>query len=279
MNTQETAPHYGDALEILFAHKNRAYGAYQLRRAYPTHLAKAFGSAIFLIFLGLLLPRLLGAIGQLTTDDSQDLTLVQMTEIILPEKPVVPPPVEAAPPPAATRNQQRFAPPLVAEDNKVREQDPPTIDELIDKNADVGIANVTVDTESEPDFSDQPDLKGGIVEHPQGSTEPTVYDVFDVQKPPSFPGGDKALFRFLSENIQYPTLAREAGIQGPIYLSFVVGKNGEITDIQVLKDALGGGLAKEAVRVLGTMPRWSPGEANGQAVRVRFSLPVRFTLQ
>ncbi len=101
--------------------------------------------------------------------------------------------------------------------------------------------------------------------------------MFDVQKPPSFPGGEAALMRFLAENIKYPEMAREAGIQGVVVVSFVVGKDGNINDIALLKE-VGGGCSKEALRVVKTMPRWSPGEAQGHAVKVRFTLPVRFAL-
>ena len=83
--------------------------------------------------------------------------------------------------------------------------------------------------------------------------------------------------KFLSKNIEYPTLAKENNIQGVVALTFVVGKDGAVSDVQVVKD-IGGGCGKEAVRVVKAMPKWVPGEANGNAVKVRFTLPVRFRL-
>jgi protein TonB len=95
---------------------------------------------------------------------------------------------------------------------------------------------------------------------------------------PSFPGGDAAMMAYLRDNIVYPASARETNIMGTVALRFVVGVDGSISDIAILKDP-GGGCGKEAVRVLKSMPTWIPGEANGNPVKVRFTMPVRFILQ
>lgn len=98
-----------------------------------------------------------------------------------------------------------------------------------------------------------------------------------VESPPCFPGGPAALYQYLSESLSYPTMAKEANIQGTVYLSFIVGKKGEITDIQVLR-GIGGGCDEEAVRVVKSMPSWEPGKQRGVPVMVKFSLPVKFIL-
>ena len=98
-----------------------------------------------------------------------------------------------------------------------------------------------------------------------------------VESPPSFPGGMGALNKYLAEHIAYPILAKEANIQGTVYLQFIVGKTGEITDVIVLR-GIGGGCDEEAVRVVQSMPRWNPGKQRGVPVIVRFNLPVRFVL-
>ena len=108
--------------------------------------------------------------------------------------------------------------------------------------------------------------------------EEKEYQIFDIQKPPSFPGGERELLKYLAENIKYPPLARENNIQGSVALSFVIQKDGSVSDVSVLKD-IGGGCGKEAVRVVNGMPKWSPGEANGHPVKVRYTLPVRFKLE
>lgn len=99
-----------------------------------------------------------------------------------------------------------------------------------------------------------------------------------VESMPSFPGGDKARIRFLNENIEYPTMARESGIQGRVYVTFVVERNGMVTDVKILR-GIGGGCDDEAIRVVKAMPKWIPGKQRGKPVRVQFTLPIKFTLQ
>ena len=88
------------------------------------------------------------------------------------------------------------------------------------------------------------------------------------------------MFKWIYKHMVYPEMAKEAGTEGPVVLTFVVGKDGNISDIAVVKTPAGGGiLGKEASRVVQAMPKWSPGEANGRAVKVRFTLPIRFELR
>ena len=95
---------------------------------------------------------------------------------------------------------------------------------------------------------------------------------------PSFPGGPAALMSYLSKNIKYPTVAEETGIQGRVIVTFVVERDGSITDVQVAK-SVDPSLDKEAQRVVRSMPRWIPGKQNGSAVRVKYTVPVTFRLQ
>jgi len=98
-----------------------------------------------------------------------------------------------------------------------------------------------------------------------------------VEESPSFPGGDEARIRFLTDNIKYPQIARESSIQGTVYVTFVVEKNGNVTDVRILR-GIGGGCDEEAVRVIKAMPRWNPGKQRGKPVRVQFNMPIKFTL-
>lgn len=98
-----------------------------------------------------------------------------------------------------------------------------------------------------------------------------------VEDDPEFPGGQAALMQYLQSNLRYPTMAREAGIQGTVFVTFVVERDGSITDVRVLR-GVGGGLDEEAIRVVRNMPAWTPGRQRGQAVRVQFNLPIRFVL-
>jgi periplasmic protein TonB len=99
-----------------------------------------------------------------------------------------------------------------------------------------------------------------------------------VESMPGYPGGDAARMKFLQENIKYPQMARESGIQGTVYATFVVEIDGSVTDVRILR-GIGGGCDEEAVRVIQAMPRWNPGMQRGKPVRVQFTMPIRFTLQ
>lgn len=110
------------------------------------------------------------------------------------------------------------------------------------------------------------------------SIKSNIYELYDLQKLPAFPGGEQELRKYLTENTQYPRLARENKIQGNVALTFVIDEVGQISDVTILRD-IGGGCSKEAVRIVNSMPCWSPGEANGNPVKVRFTLPVRFKLE
>lgn len=99
-----------------------------------------------------------------------------------------------------------------------------------------------------------------------------------VEDAPQYPGGDEARIRFLNDNIRYPQMARESGIQGTVYITFVVERDGSITDVRILRP-IGGGCDEEAIRVIKAMPKWTPGKQRGRPVRVQFNMPIRFTLQ
>ena len=98
-----------------------------------------------------------------------------------------------------------------------------------------------------------------------------------VETSPSFPGGDEARIRFLTNNISYPQEARDAGISGTVYITFVVERDGSTSDVRVLR-GIGGGCDEEAVRVIKMMPEWSPGKQRGKPVRVQFNMPIKFSL-
>ena len=116
------------------------------------------------------------------------------------------------------------------------------------------------------------------VEAPVEEEEEEVIFVV-VEKMPEFPGGQQALFKYLSENVKYPVIAQENGIQGRSICQFTVEKDGSITDIQVIRSSGDETLDKEAKRVIKSMPRWTPGKQRGKAVRVSYTIPINFRLQ
>ncbi len=113
---------------------------------------------------------------------------------------------------------------------------------------------------------------------PQPKQEEVEEEIFVVvEQFPEYPGGQAAMMKFLNDNIRYPVIAQENGIQGRVVCNFVVERDGSITDVQVVR-GVDPSLDREAVRVIQQMPNWTPGRQRGQAVRVRFTLPVQFRL-
>lgn len=114
---------------------------------------------------------------------------------------------------------------------------------------------------------------------PKPKVEEVTEEIFVVvEEQPEFPGGNAAMMKFLSDNIKYPVIAQENGIQGRVITNFVVERDGSITDVQVVR-GVDPSLDKEAIHVIQSMPKWKPGRQRGSAVRVRFTLPVVFRLQ
>ena len=197
----------------------------------------------------------------------------KMTEVILAPPPPVskedvpPPPPE---PPKPKVDQVKFPPPVVVPAEKVRDEEPPTVEEL--KVADPGQKTIQGDPNAEIRI-DEPvgnsDVK--VIE------DDSVHDFATVEVLPGYPGGMDAFYKYLGKAIRYPAIARENNITGRVILSFVVEKDGTLTDIKVLR-GIGGGCDEEAVRVLKSSPAWKPGIQNGRPVRVNYTVPISFQL-
>jgi len=110
-----------------------------------------------------------------------------------------------------------------------------------------------------------------------GGTKPDSLVFTVVEKMPQYPGGDDARLKFLADNIQYPKEAKETGISGTVYVTFVIDTKGLLTDAKIMR-GIGGGCDEEVLRILALMPPWEPGTQEGKPVRVQFTMPVRFTL-
>lgn len=266
-----------DMLDIIFQNRNKAYGAYQLRRDYNKYLMRAFGFGLLFLFLLFMLPRLVSAVSSALAEKPVEVEIEMSAPPDLTNEPPPPPPPPPPTPPPPTRTTVQFVPPIIKKDEEVQEEEPKkVIEELEEVKADIGKSDVKGNDEAPPETFDNPsELE--VVEAPK-VVEDKVYETFDIQKMPSFPGGEAELQKFLRDNINYPAIARENNIQGTAALSFVVGKDGTISNVTILKDP-GGGCGKEAVRVVNSMPKWAPGEANGNPVKVKFTLPVRFRLE
>jgi len=108
------------------------------------------------------------------------------------------------------------------------------------------------------------------------TTDNNVYQIVEVM--PEFPGGEMALRKFISTSVKYPIEAQENGIQGKVYITFVVNKEGEVTDAKVVR-GVDPSLDKEALRVVNNLPKWKPGKQDGNKVNVNYTVPISFVLK
>ena len=263
-----------DLDDILFEHRNRAYGAYALRKSYARRIKKAsfWGLAIFLFLISSPLIAVKLTLKRLLTDNAE-VTLIAPPKQEIKKPPIVPP--KLLPPPMKKIAMTRFSMPIVTIE-EVKE--PTLIVPPMDSTTQIG--NKNGDGEKTTAYIPPSVPKVSLPPPPDKEDKKMVDDpkFVIVEQQPEFKDGLKALYRFLSENMKYPAIARESAIEGTVYVGFVVGRDGTIRDVLV-KRGLGGGLNEEAVRVIQLMPKWNPGKQNGKAVSVAFTLPIKFKLE
>ena len=144
--------------------------------------------------------------------------------------------------------------------------------EIVDDDVETDDIEISVETDQNEviEIYEAPDVEEEEV------VEQEVFTI--VEQMPSFPGGDQKMYEYLGKNIKYPQVARETGIQGRVFVNFVVEPDGSVSNVKVLR-GIGGGCDEEAMRVVKGMPKWAPGKQRGKAVRVSYTLPVVFKLQ
>jgi len=155
---------------------------------------------------------------------------------------------------------------------------PPAVQEVEVLN----VVEDNVETESiEVNSEDDKDVEVEVAPPVEVVEEEEPEDVIFVvvESMPEFPGGPQAMYKFLGENIKYPVIAQENGIQGRVVCQFTVNKDGSLVDIEVVRSGGDASLDKEAVRVIKSMPKWKAGKQRGKPVRVKYTLPVNFKLQ
>ena len=254
--------------QLIFEKKSLDYGAYELRHNSPKRHFWALVIAIVLFVLGISVPVLIRQIIPQTKD--KDVSVRIMTDIKL-EKPKENAFLKELPPPPPMRNTVKFTPPVIKPDELVQDEEQPISQkEAVETKA--AISNVTYDKGTDDVAAPiATTTKTDITEEPE---KPFVI----VEQMPQFPGGEKEMMRFIKNNLRYPSSAIEMGISGTVTVNFVVGKDGKITRIHVIR-GIGGGCDEEAVRILEKMPPWSPGRQGGIAVLVTYTVPFKFVLQ
>jgi periplasmic protein TonB len=247
-------------LEIVFEGRNKAYGAYDLRKSITKSTVRAFIIGTILFALLVSIPTLMRMIPDRQEDNTLDtkITAVKMPPKKEKPKENLPPP----PPPPPKVDQVKFVKPVVAKADEVVEEIA-VVKDLKDKN----IGKETIKGDPDAELTVEPVGTGvaAVVEE-----DNTVYNTAGIEVKPDFPGGMDKFNQFVAKNYQTP---EEEGLKGKVYVTFVVEKDGSLTDIKVLRD-IGYGTGKEAIRVLNKCPKWTPGEQNGKKVRCTFSLPI-----
>lgn len=249
--------------DLVFQNRNKEYGAYVLRQGYNKSIA--IGIAIMALLMTLALSY--STIAKWFDGD-------EITEVAAPRKLVytelsAPPPIDKPkPPPPQVQLPKlqkviKFVPPKVVKEEVVEEI--PTIQEIKQNET----AAVEVDGSTDVVFEEP-------VEEVVATNDNEIFTV--VEQQPEYPGGYEAMLAFIQKNMAYPVAARRMGIEGTVFVSFVVAKTGQISDVKVLR-----GISKEcdeeAVRVVSKMPPWIPGKQNGHLVNVRYNVPLKFRLR
>ncbi|MCK9616271.1 MAG: energy transducer TonB [Lentimicrobiaceae bacterium] len=247
--------------EIVFANKNKEYGAYMLRKIYPKHINISQAIAITILLLAVGIPLIAGYMNRKSRIIEDKTVAAEMMEMVKNED--APPPPPPPPPPEALEQKVKFTAPIVVEED-VEEGGLMIQDELNTQTVNEAITEDIVVEETN---------KEEIIEQAPPAEIFTV-----VEESPGFPGGDESRIKFLQQNITYPQVAKEAGIQGTVFVTFVVEVDGSVSDVRVLR-GIGGGCDEEAIRVVKAMPKWTPGKQRGRPVRVQFNMPIKFILQ
>lgn len=259
--------------DLVFAEKNKEYGAYQMRAGSARRHTIAVVAVVGIALLGFCLPMLVPKAAPQAREVITEVTVLSQleeSEVKQEEMKRVEP---VAPPPPALKSSIKFTAPVIKKDAEVSDVDEiKGQEELTQSAAAISIADVTGNDEEHG--QDIADLEQVVVQAPE--EEPQVFEV--AEQMPRFPGGTAALMKFISKHLKYPQTAVDNGVQGRVTCRFLVGQDGTVSDVEILKP-LDPYCDKEAVRVILSMPRWIPGRQNGEPVSVRYTVPITFRIK
>lgn len=259
----KTEAQLNDWDDLVFENRNQQYGAYAIRKSYSDNLLSgALLSACFGALV-LLIPFLSSLMGK--DVKSPDVVVCDLGEIIFDTPPIieVDQPVLPATPVQSTNDK---LPPLVT--TKPTDADIPTnaeVSQSLSSTAD-GIEG-TVPTTA---------YVAVAVTEPPVVVEPAVFVHAEVM--PAYDGGMEAMYKFLQKKIRYPSASRRMGLQGTVFVSFVVSATGAVTDVQIVR-GISAELDKEAARVVALLPAWKAGMQHNKNVAVRMTIPIKFQLE
>lgn len=268
-----------DWVDLVFEGRNKAYGAYRLRKSTTKRNILAMVAVVILLVVAFIILT----VKNFVDEQRAKVAMTQVAELTNYDQPkkkaeVKQKKVEVEPERVVERVKSsiKFTAPVIKKDEEVKpDEELKTQDELMSTKTAIG----TLDVKGNDDANGEILKAKEVIAEPEPPKHEEENKVFDiVEQQPLFPGGPTALMKYLSENTKYPVVAQENGVQGRVTVQFVVEKDGSISDVHVLR-GVDPSLDKEAVRVVKSMPRWTPGKQNGITVRVNYRVPVLFRLQ
>lgn len=268
-----------DWVDLVFEGRNKAYGAYRLRKSTTKRNILAMVAVVILLVVAFIILTVKNFVDEQRAKVAMT-QVAELTNYKQPEKKaeVKQKKVEVEPERVVERVKSsiKFTAPVIKKDEEVKpDEELKTQDELMSTKTAIGSFDVKGNDDANGEILKAKDVIAEP-EPPKHEEENKVFDI--VEQQPLFPGGPAALMKYLSENTKYPVVAQENGVQGRVTVQFVVEKDGSISDVHVLR-GVDPSLDKEAVRVVKSMPRWTPGKQNGITVRVNYRVPVLFRLQ
>jgi protein TonB len=245
--------------EIVFEHRNKEYGAYYLRKKYKVYVFFAFWVAALVVSTAVLTPLIASYYNREKYVKKIDKTVTAVMEKVNEEE--APPPPPPPPPPAEAIQQAKFTAPVVVD----------TVKEEV-KIATADDMKSQIQPEAPPAELTMTEKKEEVIEK-----EEPVFLV--VEENATFQGGDINSFNtWVKQNVAYPSIAAENNIQGRVVVQFAVNSKGEIVDVKVVR-GIDRALDDEAIRVIKSSPKWTPGKQGGKSVKQQFTIPIVFQLQ
>jgi len=247
--------------DLVFENRNKEYGAYKIRKKYKRTVLWAMLVGVIIMCTAIITPYVMASVSQRREQKVEKAVEAKMENLDQPHEEIAPPP--PPPPPVEAQAQVKYVAPVVVDSVKATDKtNLATIDDVKEIVTDEAVVEVVEEVKEEV----QEEVK-----------EEEVFLV--VEEMPSFGSGDANGFRsYVAENMKYPEVAAENGIQGRVFVQFVVEADGRLTNVRVIR-GVDPSLDKEAVRVVSNSPKWNPGKQRGKPVRVSFTFPITFVLQ
>ncbi|MBP3774096.1 MAG: energy transducer TonB [Bacteroidaceae bacterium] len=261
--------------DLIFEGKNKSYGAYVLRAETGQRNAKSLIALVIALIAAIFLPMLVKSVIPKASIETVTTTkMAKLEEAKVKDKNIIKKVEPKQAQPQRIKSSIKFtAPKIVKDDQVTKEDEMKSQKELGETKVAISIADVKGNDDVHG--KDIADIKE-VITSKADDEEAKVFSF--VEQMPQFPGGEAALMKYIADHLRYPSSAQDQNIQGLVMLRFVVTGTGEVGDVQVLK-SLDPDCDREAIRVVQSLPKFTPGRQQGKPVNVWFQLPIRFELR